>query len=90
MTNELSNLPPEVSEHEPRAALDGGPDGLDFYRAVTPKLADRLRPGGFAAFEIGDDQGAAVGGMMTEAGLVDVSVSPDFAGRDRVVVGVMH
>ncbi len=90
VTNELSNLPPEVSDHEPRAALDGGPDGLDFYRAVTPKLADRLRPGGFAAFEIGDDQGAAVSGMMTEAGLVDVSVSPDFAGCDRVVVGVMH
>jgi len=88
VTKELPSLPPEVSDHEPRGALDGGADGLDFYRTATPKLAGRLQPGGFAAFEIGDNQGAAVGGMMTEAGLVDVSVSPDFAGRDRVVVGV--
>lgn len=85
---ELASLPPEVRDHEPRAALDGGQEGLDFYRVVAPGLARRVRPGGFAAFEIGDGLGAAVRNILIEAGFADVAITPDYAGRHRVVHGV--
>jgi release factor glutamine methyltransferase len=87
-TPDLPGLPPEVREHEPIEALDGGPDGLDFYRRIMPVLPERLVPGGIAAFEIGDTQGAAVREMMEDAGLTGVSITPDYAGRDRVVSGM--
>jgi release factor glutamine methyltransferase len=85
-SGELTSLPPEVRNHEPRGALDGGRDGLEFYRSVAPSLSRRLRPGGFVAFEIGDGHGAAVAGILRESGLADVSVTSDYAGRPRVVV----
>jgi len=81
----LRALPPEVRNHEPMAALDGGPDGLDFYRAAVPEIADRLVPGGQVAFEIGDEQAAAVTGILETHGFCRVSVATDMAGRDRVV-----
>jgi release factor glutamine methyltransferase len=84
----VTALPPEVRDHEPLAALDGGADGLNFYREVMPKAPFWLRPGGFAAFEIGDSQGPTVSGLMSGAGFSDVAVTPDYAGRDRVVSGV--
>lgn len=86
-SSQLEKLPPEVRDHEPHSALDGGRDGLDFYRAIVPVLPRRLRPGGFVAFEIGESQGVEVSGMMKDAGFADVNVASDYAGRDRVVVG---
>jgi release factor glutamine methyltransferase len=86
-TSQLESLPPEVRDHEPRAALDGGADGLDFYRRVAPMLPRWLEQGGFAAFEIGDTQGAEVSAILLDAGLSGITVTPDFAGRDRVVIG---
>jgi release factor glutamine methyltransferase len=86
-SSQLENLPPEVRDYEPHTALDGGRDGLDFYRTIVPALPRWLRRGGFAAFEIGDSQGLEVGGMMRDAGFADVTVTSDYAGRDRVVVG---
>lgn len=86
-SSQLEYLPPEVRSYEPRAALDGGDDGLDFYRTILPLLPRRLKRGGFAAFEIGDTQGEAVSSAMKDAGFVDITVSPDYAGRDRVVIG---
>jgi release factor glutamine methyltransferase len=86
-TGELGELPPEVRDHEPTAALDGGADGLDAYRALVPLLAPRLLPGGLAMFEIGDAQGAAVSGMLAGEGFADIEVIQDYAGRDRVVAG---
>src|SRR5690606_4733682 len=59
-SGDIASLAPEVAQWDPRAALDGGPDGLDAYRAI---LADALRvldPGGWAVFEVGHDQAAAV------------------------------
>jgi len=87
-TSDVSSLPPEVREHEPVDALDGGPDGLQFYRQIVPMLPGRLETGGFAAFEIGDTQGEAVSAIMAEAGFAEVSVALDYAGRARVVTGV--
>jgi release factor glutamine methyltransferase len=87
-TADVSSLPPEVREHEPVEALDGGPDGLQFYRQIIPMLPGRLETGGFAAFEIGASQGEAVSAIMSEAGFTDVSVASDYAGLDRIVTGV--
>ena len=81
----IAALDAEVGQHEPRLALDGGPDGLDIYRALLPPAAARCRIG--VAVEIGHDQGRAVAALFRAAGLADVQVLPDLAGRDRVVLG---
>lgn len=85
-TGLIRSLPPEVRDHEPVAALDGGSDGLNFYRRLVPALRDALRPGGFVALEIGDTQGGAVSTMLAGTGLDGIEVIPDYAGRDRVVM----
>ena len=84
-TRELAALPREVREHEPMRALDGGKDGLDFYRRVAPLLARRLHTNGFVVFEIGETQGRAVSALLRDAGLGAVEVAKDYAGCDRVV-----
>ena len=53
---DMAALSPEVRDHDPAPALDGGPDGLSAYRRIVPGLRKALRPGGFALFEIGPDQ----------------------------------
>jgi release factor glutamine methyltransferase len=85
---DVPGLPPEVREHEPADALDGGPDGLLFYRRVVPLLADRIVPGGFAAFEVGATQAGGVSALLSDAGFSGVTVTADYAGLDRVVAGV--
>ncbi|HXV14790.1 MAG TPA: peptide chain release factor N(5)-glutamine methyltransferase [Candidatus Krumholzibacteria bacterium] len=84
-TAELAALPREVRDHEPMRALDGGADGLDFYRRVAPLLARRLHANGFVMFEIGDTQAAAVSALLQSAGFAGVGVDQDLAGCDRVV-----
>jgi release factor glutamine methyltransferase len=86
-TGDLARLPREVREHEPMLALDGGADGLDFYRRVMPLLRPRLATGGMVMFEIGDTQADAVMEMLRGAGFAKVFVIQDLSGRDRVVVG---
>lgn len=88
-TGSLQDLPPEVRDFEPREALDGGPDGLDFYRDVVPKLPRRLAGDGFVVFEIGDQQAAAVAQLMERAGFVRTRVAQDYAGHDRIVTGLL-
>ena len=83
---DLAGLDPEVREHDPVAALDGGADGLDAYRALAPRLSDLLQPGGVAAFECGHDQGAAVVALLRQ-NLIEVRLLRDLAGLDRVVIG---
>jgi len=85
-TGELAGLPREVREHEPMLALDGGRDGLDFYRRVIPMLGPRLASEGFVMFEIGDTQALAVSTLLTDAGFARVHVAKDLSGRDRVVI----
>ncbi len=84
-SREVPELAPEVSDWDPIEALDGGADGLDFYRAVAPRLRQRLDVGAAVMFEIGSTQGAAVEQILRSVGLVQGRVLPDMAGRDRVV-----
>lgn len=89
-TDVIDTLMPEVSEHEPRLALDGHEDGLFFYRRIIAQAEKFLAGGGMLFFEIGYDQGAAVRLLMEEAGYTDVEVVRDYAGFDRVVCGGSH
>jgi release factor glutamine methyltransferase len=83
---DMAALSPEVRDHDPRPALDGGPDGLSAYRRIVPGLRKALRPGGFALFEIGPDQAQAVSGLLAGAGLAPEEAPwRDLAGRPRVV-----
>ena len=85
---DMAALSPEVRDHDPRPALDGGPDGLSAYRRIVPSLRKALRPGGFALFEIGPGQAQAVLRLLAEVGLEAVERQQlwrDLAGRARVV-----
>lgn len=84
---EIPGLMPEVREHEPVAALDGGEDGLDFYREITEKSRAHLTGGGMLFFEIGCSQGAAVHECMRQNGFVETVIVKDYSGLDRVVYG---
>ncbi|HWO41218.1 MAG TPA: peptide chain release factor N(5)-glutamine methyltransferase [Candidatus Eisenbacteria bacterium] len=84
---EIDRLEPEVSRWEPRLALDGGIDGLDFYRRMVSCAHARLAPGGVLALEIGADMGAPVVSLFQASKRYrEVKVVCDYAGRDRVVV----
>jgi release factor glutamine methyltransferase len=83
---DIETLAPDVKDFEPRAALDGGADGLAAYRIIARQLPQLLAPGAVAALEIGWDQSDAVVRLLTLAGLRDVVVRKDLAGRDRVVL----
>lgn len=82
---ELAGLQPEVRDFDPRAALEGGADGLTAYRAIAARLADFLTPGGRVLLEIGPSQAAAVSDILADAGATDIAVHLDLDGRDRVV-----
>ncbi len=86
---QIESLMPEVKDHEPLSALDGGEDGLFFYRKITAGCRKFLRPGGMLFYEIGWDQANAVTEIMTAEGLGEIRVVKDYAGLDRVVSGVL-
>ena len=83
----IETLMPEVRDHEPMMALDGGADGLDFYREIVSGSKEYLAGGGMLFFEIGYDQGEDVKTLMEQAGFAEVNVVQDYAGLDRVVYG---
>jgi release factor glutamine methyltransferase len=83
----IPTLPRDVRDHEPRLALDGGPDGLDVLRRVAARAGHWLAPGGHLLCEIGEDQGEAAAALLADAGLAEIAVLPDMAGGDRVVEG---
>lgn len=85
-TAAFAGLEPEVRDHDPRVALDGGPDGLDAFRRFAPAIAARLAPEGKAAVEFGSGQAAAVQEIFSDAGLDCLETVPDLAGRLRVLV----
>lgn len=85
--NVIDTLMPEVREHEPKQALDGGEDGLDFYRRIIGESREYLFGGGMLFFEIGYDQKEAVCTLMREAGFLEIQTVKDYAGLDRVVYG---
>jgi release factor glutamine methyltransferase len=85
-TPAIAELPAEVRVFDPKAALDGGWDGLEAYRAIAAQAARRLNPGGLALLEIGYNQGETVSRMFGRAGFGRVEVLKDLAGLDRVVL----
>ena len=86
-SGEIPELAAEVKDYDPHLALDGGPDGLRFYRALASGVGAWLRPGGALAVEIGAEQGADVPEVFAASGFADLEVHRDYAGRDRVVTG---
>jgi release factor glutamine methyltransferase len=88
---DLASLPPDVREHEPRVALDGGDDGLGLLRRVIAGAPPRLvSPGGVLAVEVGAGQAAAVVDLFERAGLSRVEVQRDYGRIERVVSGVLR
>lgn len=81
---DVDGLPRHIREHEPRQALDGGPQGLDVLATIIADSAMALRPGGWIFLEIGATQGPAVLRLLTEAGFDPGRILPDIAGHDRI------
>lgn len=86
-TADIDNLPTEISRYEPRHALDGGPDGLDYYRRLTVKSAAYLKCAGTLAVEVGAGQADAVKDLFGANGFVSVRSAKDLMGIERVVLG---
>jgi len=85
-TEEIDTLQRELA-FEPRIALDGGEDGLDFFRAIIKNFPTLLKKGGLLAFECGAGQDGTVAAMMEGAGFSDVHISPDLNGIGRLIYG---
>ena len=82
---EIEKLMPEVREFEPRIALDGTKDGLEFYRNICNNLSRYLKEQGAVFFEIGYNQGRAVSEILNEQGFENIKVIKDYSQNDRVV-----
>ncbi len=87
-TDVLKTLEPDVQDYEPRLALDGGDDGLLFYRHIVNMAPRFLKPGGWLALETGHDQGQIVADLMRPSNMFEnIHIRQDLAGIDRVVCG---
>ncbi len=86
-SGDIESLEPEVKYFEPRGALDGGPDGMQFYRTWTPKLPAVLKPEGWVMFELGEGQAQAVSRLFLSSGLYkNIDIVKDYAGHERVII----
>ncbi len=84
---DFSSLPPEVG-YEPKAALYGGKDGLDFYRKIIPQARYYLQPGGLLAFEIGYGQAGKIKQLLEKEKLFNsIEVKKDYSGIERIILG---
>lgn len=83
---DAEGLQPEVLAHEPHEALFGGKGGTEVAARLLTQVAQQLKPGGLCLFEHGFNQGEALRGLATEAGLKDARTLPDMAGLDRVLL----
>lgn len=86
-TAELAGLQPEVRDHEPRLALDGGPDGLAAYRVIVAQAPAHLQPGGWLLLEVGAGQAGDVATLLAQAGFGAIITATDPGGIQRVVGG---
>ena len=87
-TDEIEALQTEVG-YEPKTALDGGADGLDFYRAIARRWTPLLKSGGAMAFELGEGQAEYVGGLMADHGYINIKTAKDLGGTDRAIIGIL-
>ncbi|HEX3171349.1 MAG TPA: methyltransferase, partial [Burkholderiales bacterium] len=87
-SSDIAGLAAEVANHDPLAALDGGADGLDAYRALIPQAAGLLAPGAVLVVEAGQGQSGLIEALMTAAGLTAATApKADLAGIPRAVAG---
>ena len=82
-------LDPRVKDFEPRLALDGGTNGLDFYDRYLADALNLLKSGGSVFFEMGDTQGEALEHLMQGYGFSDIKILKDLSGRDRYAVAML-
>lgn len=87
-SGDIAGLPREVRDFDPHTALDGGPDGLDFYRAIAATAPTLLGPGGALAVELGIGQLEPVAALFAAAGLAPAPPRPDLSGVPRALVAV--
>jgi release factor glutamine methyltransferase len=85
-SGEMPDLDSSVKDHEPHLALDGGKDGLDFYRAIVKNYTSALKPGGFLCFEFGKGQGDDVCDILVKNGYTVLERVQDFNQRERAVL----
>ena len=85
-SGEIATLAPDVRDYDPRAALDGGHDGLDCYRAIAATIPALLKPAGVLVVELGAGQAAAVGALFSQAGLACAGPRTDLSGMPRALV----
>ena len=86
-TKDVDELDVSVRDHEPRLALDGGEDGLDFYQEITAKWKEVLKNGGTLMFECGIDQASSIADILRLNGFTEIRKFKDTLGIDRVVTG---
>ncbi len=85
-SGDISGLPADIRDYEPHGALDGGLDGLDFYRKIISKAESRLLAGGVLMMEIGETQAEAIGSLANKQGGYELpKIFKDFSGKDRVI-----
>lgn len=89
-TGDIAGLDVSVRDYEPRSALDGGTDGLDFYRAIAARWGSALRLGGSLLFEVGIGQAPDVEDILARNGFEQIQTTADTQGIWRVVEGVMN
>lgn len=89
-TSEIATLQPDVRDHEPRVALDGGEDGLAVARRIVAAAPAHLAASGVLALEVGAGEAGAVATLLDRAGFVDVACQRDYGGIERVVSGVLQ
>lgn len=88
-TSDIEDLQIEVKDHEPLIALDGGVDGLDFYRKISKRAPYYLLPKGILIYEIGYNQGTQVRDILNSEGFKNISILKDYQGYDRIVYGII-
>lgn len=84
---DIETLHTQVKDYEPYNALEGGEDGLDFYREITKQSSVYLKENGILAYEVGHDQAIDVSSIMEECGYSKIYTKKDIQGIDRVVIG---
>jgi release factor glutamine methyltransferase len=84
--HEITNLQPEITDWEPGEALDGGEDGLDYYKMLIPEAGNYLKENGYLVLEIGIGQSDEVKWMAEEAGFQDIIVIRDYSGIERILI----
>ena len=89
-TSDIEGLQPDIKQYEPISALDGGADGLDFYRAIASNSPRLLNSGGKLMLEIGFDQSTEVSKLLSENGFMNIKTLKDLSGNDRVVYGEIN